>query len=385
MLSDEPGKPKGNVVTRNIFVGKNWLAGDGTKPEWAEITDNFIEGDPLFVDPANGNFQLREDSPAFKFGFKRIPIEHIGLYVDEYRTSLPPKSCGPSVRKLGTIDCDMVETTPIVFKGRLYRFEYVRQNYKPNTTGDSYFRFMDMETGECTPAFAAGYHLGSAYVEGDTVYVYGVDTWSAPKIQVFWSKDMRTWFDQPAIELPGWGIFNTSVCKGRGRYVMAFEIDKPAEETGAAFTMRFAESDDLLNWRLTPSDCVYTKDRYSACPALRYLDGWYYMIYLEAYPGPTYNPHIVRSKDLIAWESSPRNPVLSFSAEDKFIANPKLTDEQRDRIIKAVDINNSDVDLCEYKGKTIINYSWGNQQGTEFLAEAVYDGTLGQFLNSFFP
>ena len=23
-------------------------------------------------------------------------------------------------------------------------------------------------------------------------------------------------------------------------------------------------------------------------------------------------------------------------------------------------INNSDIDLCEYRGKTIINYSWGN-------------------------
>ena len=32
----------------------------------------------------------------------------------------------PRIEKLGTIDCDMVETTPIVFGGRLYRFEYVR-------------------------------------------------------------------------------------------------------------------------------------------------------------------------------------------------------------------------------------------------------------------
>ncbi|MFQ6040458.1 MAG: hypothetical protein ACE5PV_06340, partial [Candidatus Poribacteria bacterium] len=29
----------------------------------------------------------------------------------------------PQIEKLGTIDCDMVETTPIVFHGRLYRFE----------------------------------------------------------------------------------------------------------------------------------------------------------------------------------------------------------------------------------------------------------------------
>ena len=41
----------------------------------------------------------------------------------------------PVIRKLGTLDCDMVETTPIVFQGRLYRFEYVRANHWANKTG----------------------------------------------------------------------------------------------------------------------------------------------------------------------------------------------------------------------------------------------------------
>ena len=50
-----------------------------------------------------------------------------------------------------------------------------------------------------------------------------------------------------------------------------------------------------------------------------------------------------------------------------------------------MDLNNSDVDLCEFRGKTVITYSWGNQQGTEFLAGAVYDGTLASFLKGFFP
>jgi hypothetical protein len=77
--------------------------------------------------------------------------------------------------------------------------------------------------------------------------------------------------------------------------------------------------------------------------------------------------------------------VLAFSEADKVIANPKLTAEQRKAITKGKDINNSDLDLCEFQGKTIIFYSWGNQQGTEFLAEASYDGTLADFLRSFFP
>jgi hypothetical protein len=50
-----------------------------------------------------------------------------------------------------------------------------------------------------------------------------------------------------------------------------------------------------------------------------------------------------------------------------------------------VDLNNSDVDFCEFGGGTVITYSRGNQQGTEFLAEAVYNGTLVSFLKGFFP
>jgi len=292
----------------------------------------------------------------------------------------------PMIKKLGTIDCDMVETTPVVFHNKLYRFEYVRNNYEPNKTGDSYFRFIDVETGNATPAFAKGYHLGSAYVEGDTAYVYGVNIWDGERIQVFWSKDLENWSDKPALVLKDWGIFNTSVCKGKdGKYFMAFEIGRPPEETGAPFTNRFAESDDLLNWKLMPPEYVYSKDRYTACPALRYLDdGYYYMIYLEAKAGPSYVPYIVRSKDLVNWELSPLNPVLQFSDDDKVIANPKLNSDQRKRIAEAVNINNSDVDLCEFDRKVIIYYSWGNQQGIEHLAEAVYDGSLESFLKGFF-
>lgn len=291
----------------------------------------------------------------------------------------------PVIKKLGTIDCDLVEATPIVFHGRLYRFEYVRENYKHNPTGRSYFRFIDVASGEPTPPFAREYHLGCAFVQGDTVYVYGVSKWGGPHIHVFWSKDLGTWKDQTAMELPGWEIFNTSVCKGRNAYVMAFEIGAPKEEAGNPFTMRFAESDDLRNWRLTAKECVYTKERYSACPALRFLDDRYYMVYLEAYPGPWYAPHVVRSKDLITWEQSPFKPIMKHSDEDRTIASPKLNEAERTRIAGAQDLNNSDVDFCEFEGKTVIYYSWGNQQGVEHLAEARFDGTEAAFLQGFFP
>jgi len=291
----------------------------------------------------------------------------------------------PTIKRLGTLDLLMVETTPVVFKDRLYRFEYVRDNYPDNRTGASYFRFIDAATRKATSAFAKGQHLGCAFMEGDTVYAYGVDKWGGSKITVFWSKDMEKWEERLAMQVPGWELFNTSVCKADGRYIMAVEVGGPKEVVGVPFTIFFAESKDLLTWKLLPQECVYSKEKYTACPALRYLDGYVYMLYLEARPGPTYETHIVRSKDLKRWESSRLNPVMAFSDEDKAIVNPKLTADQRKAVAQAKNINNSDVDLCEFQGKTIIYYSWGNQQGTEFLAEAVYEGTLAELLRTYFP
>ncbi len=49
--------------------------------------NKIINADPGFIDAARGNFQLKSDSPAWKMGFKKIPVEKIGLYLDKYRKS----------------------------------------------------------------------------------------------------------------------------------------------------------------------------------------------------------------------------------------------------------------------------------------------------------
>jgi hypothetical protein len=167
----------------------------------------------------------------------------------------------PTIRKLGTLDLDMVETSPVVFRDRLYRFEYVRPGYQANKTGDSYFRFIDVETGKATPAFAQTFDLGCAFADRGSMWVFGVDHWDGENIFVFRSNDLEHWEQRPALKLPGWGLFNTSVCKAGNQYVMAIEVGKPPEVVGVPFTMRFAESKNLLDWSLLPKDCVYTKER----------------------------------------------------------------------------------------------------------------------------
>ncbi len=289
----------------------------------------------------------------------------------------------PLIIKSGTIDCDLVETTPVVFKKKVYRFEYVRPGYWDNKTGDSYFRFIDYETGKPTKPFAKGFHLGSAFVYNGMIYVTAVDIWDGERIYLFASNDLENWDRWMAFELPGFGIFNTSLTLAENKYVLMFEIGKPASEAGERFTARFATSTDLKKWEILPTEYNYAMDRYTAPHCLRYLNGYYYDFYLEAYNG--YETRVVRSKDLILWVASSLNPVLKASIEDKQIVNKKLPEKIVEKIANAKDINNSDIDFCEFNGKLIINYSWGNQQGEEFLAEAIYEGTLAQFLEGWFP
>ena len=48
-----------------------------------------VMADPLFVNAGKDDYRLNSDSPAFKVGFKPIPIEKIGPYQDALRASWP--------------------------------------------------------------------------------------------------------------------------------------------------------------------------------------------------------------------------------------------------------------------------------------------------------
>jgi hypothetical protein len=290
----------------------------------------------------------------------------------------------PLIEKQGTIGVDLVETTPIVFGGTLYRLQWEGRK-KPST---SYFDFVNAATGEKTAPFGRGCQFCSAYVENGTVYVTGTPT-SRNVVKMWTSTDLRNWTDTAALSLAGWSMYNTSICKANGKYVMSLEIDKPTSEAGKPFTARFATSPDLKTWALTSSRCVFAKDRYTAPHCLRYGKGYYYLFYLEDFGSAStsrYQTYVVRSKDLIGWEASPLNPVLSASADDRQIAKgARFTADELHRIATAKDINNSDIDFCECGGRLAICYSWGNQKGVEHLASAIYRGSEAEFLEGWFP
>ena len=87
---DDLRVPPGNIlVARNICRGK-WLevCWHATM-DALTLRDNLTEGDPRFENEPAGDFRLKADSPAWKLGFQRIPLEQIGLVKDEFRKELP--------------------------------------------------------------------------------------------------------------------------------------------------------------------------------------------------------------------------------------------------------------------------------------------------------
>lgn len=303
----------------------------------------------------------------------------------------------PRIRKLGTIDIFIVETSPVVFKGKPWLMEYIRwktpqKRYRTNDTGLSYLRFRDLDDlTTFTPPFGHDLHLASAFVKNDRVYVTGSrrggrDSWGGDGILMTESDDLVNWTKPRTIlSDPGWEVYNTSVCEADGRFVMVFEMMKPAEEVGVPFTMFFAESDDLVNWRRIPG-AVFGKEFYTGAPLLRYHAGWFYFFFLEraiVYGHLEFRTRIARSRDLKKWTVSPR-VVLDYG-DDRFIhPDAPLNAAERAEVLAARNVNASDLDMCEYGGKLLCSYSWGDQHGKEYLSLGEVDATEREFCESFF-
>ena len=228
----------------------------------------------------------------------------------------------PVIRKLGTIGANnIVETTPIVFHGELYRFEVVRRrSFASGNTGVHWsmlndspcLRFVHVRSGASTPLFAEDHTFGFPFVVDGRMYVVSCAgrEWGSDTLHFFRSDDLKNWELYAQWKLPGWKIYNMNVACKDGSYTLLLEISDPPEECGPHnFTFRFARSQDLSHWELTPWECAFQRDRYAGSPALYTLAGdpYCYVCYLEAYPGPCYANCIARSKDLISWEYSPVN------------------------------------------------------------------------------
>ncbi len=78
------GMSKPKTAAKNAPAKENW-------EDWQAAGEDAhsLVADPMFVDAAKDDYRLKPDSPAFKLGFKAIPVEKIGPYKDELRATWP--------------------------------------------------------------------------------------------------------------------------------------------------------------------------------------------------------------------------------------------------------------------------------------------------------
>lgn len=295
----------------------------------------------------------------------------------------------PKLRKLGAVSPNG-EASPFVWKGRKMRLELedATRGLDPNFPTCALIR--DRETGEVLSRFAYGCYYHSFYMEDDTAFVLGTqstpDSHDGDTVLLFESRDLVHWTQRLLLTHPGWKYCNTSLTKGPEGYVLLMEASGPQEELGIPFTFFFARSEDLVHWTFLDREHSYTPHRYNGGPWMKYHNGWYYVISVTELPGPIYTNYISRTKDFSLWELGKYNPILMPGEEDRAIAPHAfgLTPKHLEEIRTGYLASNSDIDMWEHGGKTLITYNVGNQLGFYYLAEAEYDGPLGELLERYF-
>ena len=78
---------EGQPITYTAYPGETPVLSGGGRhnlQEWREhgFGENSIHADPMFVDPENGDYRVKPESPALKLGFKNFDMDKFGLLPD---------------------------------------------------------------------------------------------------------------------------------------------------------------------------------------------------------------------------------------------------------------------------------------------------------------
>lgn len=295
----------------------------------------------------------------------------------------------PEIKKLGIVSLNG-ESSPFVWNGKAMRLELEDASKRTSPNAHTHAIIRERESGKVISRFGEGCYYYSLYVENETAYVLGTKSeypkLSGSEIIIFESRDLINWESRTLISNPGWSYFNTSLTKGPDGYVLLLEADEPAEYVGTPFTLFFAASPDMVDWKFLDPECCLSKARYNGGPFMKYSDGWYYIISVTELPLLRYTNYIFRTKNFKDYEVGKYNPLLMPDNKDKMFSPLAchIDDKDKEIIKQGFNINNSDIDMCDYNGKTLITYNMGDQLGFYCLCEAEYDGTVSQFLASYF-
>jgi len=323
--------------------------------------------------------------------------ETVGANYVYYAADTVMKNGYPKIKKLGACSPNG-EMTPFVWNGRLYRAELVDPGKGTDSSILRRVGIRDVETGEFISYLAEDSYFHSAFIDGDVAYVTGVCMARRDTIRIYESRDLINWTARDLFTNPGWVYFNSQIVKGHDGYTIIIESgagvyphlaedEAPRKYVGTnGWTMFFAKSPDMKTWRFLDYEKPFSRDEHTGGPALKYSDGWYYLLGDCKIPRYVYTSYMYRTRDFETWYVGYYNPIIMPSDEDRKISpNYKdITEEERERLKTAFNVNNTDLDLCEWQGKTYINYLCGNQLGNYWMCEAICDMPLADFFKSYF-
>lgn len=293
----------------------------------------------------------------------------------------------PRFEKLGIVSPNG-ESSPFVWKGCLMRLELSDPSRGTDSLAVTRALIRERETGKVISAFGKGCYYYSLYLEGEKAYVLGTKSLpgvlSGETIVLYESEDLVNWSERELLTNPGWKYYNTALTKGPEGYVLLMEAGEPREYVGEkVFTFFFATSKDMVNWEFMDYSQGFSLDRYMGGPWMRWSGGYYYVISVTALPCARYSNYIYRTKDFKTWEVGFYNPLLSPTEEDRVLAPhaADITPEMVEEIKNGFLSSSSDVDMCDLPdGRTLLTYNVGNQLGFYYMCEAVYGGTVDEFL-----
>jgi alpha-L-fucosidase len=285
----------------------------------------------------------------------------------------------------GYLNSPLVEVTPFVFKGRLYRLDNWQKQWELENpqdgshTAEDEVRIRDMASERIISVPLVGHGLGMALVHEDRIYVFAGDwgegeKWNITEISMTSSDDLITW-TKPQVVLKAEShekFFNVSVSHAETGFVMLVESNDPAWPT---FTFKYFRSDDLLHWKKVP-DALYGVDKYVGGPALYHEGPYFYTLYLQALGKGHYETRMARSVDLVSWQDAPDDRPFAT-----YITGNPVHAHRPDDIRET---NASDVELCAWKDKTLVYYTGGDQHFSGDLQWATYNGTPRELLEAFF-
>jgi len=377
------------------------------------LSDNKVHNTDTQPDYAVFEPETAADAEALASAFAELGVQvafdkrfgdKVWLYVFSHKTTwpkerwpdLPPvPGWNPPLTNRKRLDSAALpgEVTPFLFRGCEYRVENVMAHYLYPAAAvgshphEDHFRIRRVEDDRLISIPLMNHYFATAFVWKDICYCFALDLgeakgWASSRINMISSKDLISWTAPVCVldvSADGESIFNNTITHDGRRFVLLYETNDPKYPI---FTLKFAESDDLIHWRKIPG-AIYGKEKYTGGPALYWIpeEQYYYLTYVDMFVHPVvrklnYRTSVTRSKDLIHWEDAPAGRAVllpDYGHRPDPEGHPEV-----------YDLNASDAEYLEKDGVVRAFFCGGNQWGVADNQTAEYHGTLAEFFREFY-